>query len=168
MRTLATRTLNDALQQHADEYADEIGEEDFPIAELAEWAVRTGRYEPPRDLVMRKCREDYSRAMREYYVNDPDGQPVRVKHARRVTRGEKQTYLWADIRTASREKIEACFRQRREQVVGECRQLDRDCRYWNGINPQEKAIQLVFDFSDDVEEGRFSGEFRAPKKPKPR
>jgi hypothetical protein len=53
--------------------------------------------------------------------------------------------------------MEAASAQRREQIVGDCRQLDRDERYYNGHHPKEQPLQTYFDLRDDVIEGRFSG-----------
>jgi len=165
MTTKAAIPLNEALQKHADEYVAETGIIEFSIADLSEWALNTGRYDPPKDLVRKKCREEYSRALREQYITGHDGQPVRAKHVRRVKRGDEQLYLWADIRVASRSRMLASLGQRREQVAGECRQIDRDKTHWNHLNPSENPIQIVFDFTDDVEEGRFSGDY-PPKQPR--
>ena len=162
MPTTTTRPYIEALQSHIDEFVVETGNDEFSTAELAEWAILTDRWEPPSDLVTKKCRQDYSRALREQYIKDAEGQPVRQRH---VLRSKEQTYIWADIRRAKRSHIETSFRQRREQIVGECRQLDRDRRYWNKNNETELPIQLVFDFTDDVQEGLFSGEY-PPKQPR--
>lgn len=165
MALKAAKPLNEALQKHADEYVAETGNTEFSIADLSEWALSTGRYEPPKDLIRKKCREEYARAMREQYITTAEGQTVRAKHVLRIKQGDEQLYLWADIRDSSRARMTACLGQRREQVAGECRQIDRDRSYWNQLNPSESPIQIVFDFTDDVEEGRFSGDY-PPRKPR--
>ena len=151
---------NETLQRFADEYFQEAGKPTATTKELAVWAIRTGRWEPPSDLVIKKCREDFSRALRDQHIIDTSGQPVRAKHVARITRGDVQLHLWADIRRAPREHMETAFQQRREQIVGDCPQLDRDVKYYNGLHPKSAPIQLVFDFRDDVEEGGFSGDFK--------
>jgi addiction module HigA family antidote len=133
--------------------------------QLCVWAIKNDKWEPPADLMLRKCRDDFARALREQYIEDDRGRPVRAKHVARFTKDNKQQYLWADIRTAKRGHIARAFQQRREQVVGACRQLDRDKDYYNKNHPKEKPIQVVFDFRDDIEEGNFSGEY-PPKKPR--
>jgi len=144
------------LQHYADEYFEETGKEEATSMELAVWAVKTFRWEPPSDLVLRKCREDFSRAMREQHIKDDQGQPVRAKHAARRIVDQKQRTFWADIRRAPRAHMLTAFQQRREQIVGDCRQLDRDAAYYNKLHPENEPIQLVFDFTEDVEEGRFA------------
>jgi len=165
MSTRTAKTYLESLQEFADEYLAETGKVTARSADFAEWAIRTGRWSPPRDIAMRLCKEDFARALREQYIKDDAGQPVRQKHVCRVRRGDEQQYLWADIRNAPRRHIELSFRQRREQVVGDLRQLDRDNNYWLKNHPNEKPIQIVFDFTDDVEEGRFSGDYK-PKQPR--
>ena len=155
--------FNEMLQQHKYEYLQETGQSLATTMELAVWAIRTGRWEPPRDLALRKCREDYAKALREEYVRGADGLPVRVNQAARRTVGDKQITFWADIRTAPRDHVDAARQQRREQIVGECRQLDRDERFYNGLHPDESPMQTEFDFRDAVVEGRFSGEYMSNK-----
>ena len=47
------------------------------------------------------------------------------------------------------------FSQRREQIVGERRQLSRDIDYYNKTRKPETLYQKMFDFGDDIEEGEF-------------
>ena len=149
-------TYIEALQRDADEYFAE-----HPLAttkELAVWAIQTRRWEPPPDLILKRCREDFARALREQYIQDDLGRPVRAKHAARIIRGDQQKTFWADIRKAPRKHMEVAFQQRREQIVGDCRQLQRDIDYYNKAHPDERPVQMVFDFTEDVEEMAFSGE----------
>lgn len=154
-------TYMEVLQHYVEEYFGETGKVRATAKELAMWAIQTGRWYPPPDLVMRKCREDFAKAMREEYIKDDYGRPVRAKHAARLIEGDHQTTFWADIRlpTTTRSHMQIAFQQRREQIVGECRQLSRDVEYYNGHHPDSESIQLYFDFRDDIEEGDFSGEY---------
>lgn len=154
-------TYNETLQRFADEYFRESGQQTATTKEIAAWAIRTRRWEPPTDLLIQKCREDIAKAMREQYLDEEAGKPVRAKHVARIrdSAGE-QHHLWADIRLAPHEHMEIAFQQRREQIVGDCRQLKRDVDYYNGIHPDRVEIQLLLDFTDDVAEGEFSGEFQ--------
>ena len=155
------------LQDFADDYFDETGQETATTKEIAEWAINTGRWLPPAGLVLQKCREDFSKALRAQHIATDDGTPVRAKHVARIVRHGEQTHLWADIRNAKREHMSRAFQQRREQIVGDCRQLKRDVDYFNTARPAERSIQVYFDFRDDVHEDTFSGHFE-PTSVKPR
>jgi hypothetical protein len=48
--------------------------------------------------------------------------------------------------------MEVAFQQRRQQVVGDCRQLKADVDSYNQNYNIGEAIQLVLDFTLDVEE----------------
>ena len=146
-------TYAEAMQRDADCYFD-----DHPLAttyELAVWAITTGRWEPPADLVLRRCKQDFACALREQHILGDDGQSVRAKHAARISSGDRQQTFWGDIRKAPPEHLRVAFQQRREQIVGECRQLSRDIDYFNKTRCSESPLQMVFDFRDDVEEGNF-------------
>lgn len=147
------------LQKDADEYFAETGKETATAKEIAVWAIQTGRWEAPNNLVLRKCREDFAKALREQCLQDDFARPVRAKHVARIVKGEHVDYLWSDIRIAPKSHMELAFRQRRLQIVGDCRQLKRDMDYYNTAHPTGKPIQTSFDFTDDVEDGKFSGTY---------
>jgi hypothetical protein len=90
--------------------------------------------------------------MREEHFTDAEGHVIRAKHVARIERAGEQIALWADIRSASREHMQMAFQQRRQQIVGVCRQLKTDCDYYNENKNPEAPIQIVFDFRTDLEE----------------
>lgn len=120
--------------------------------EIAAWAIRTKRWEPQRSSMVDMCAGQLAKAMREDYITDPQGRRVRSKHAARVKRHGRQITLWADIRNADRRHMEIAFQQRRQQVVGDCSQLKRDVDSYNDNRSQAEPIQMVFDFTQDLEE----------------
>lgn len=73
-------------------------------------------------------------------------------HAARINRQGKQLVLWADMRTAPRGHIELAFKHRRQKIVGDCRQLKTDVDSYDDNNPSEQPIQMIFDFTKDLEE----------------
>jgi hypothetical protein len=62
------------------------------------------------------------------------------------------TLCGADIRSASREHMERSFQQRRQGIVGDCRQLTSDVDSYNQNHNIGEDIQLVLDFTLDIEE----------------
>jgi hypothetical protein len=49
--------------------------------------------------------------------------------------------------------MERAFAQRREQIVGDCLQLKTDVDVYNDMNrDKQPQIQLILNFTDDVEE----------------
>lgn len=146
-------TYTEAMQRDADLYFNE-----HPLAttkELAIWAIKTGRWEAPQDLILKRCRQDFARALRAQHIQDERGQPVRAKHAARIFKPGRQGTFWGDIRLAPNEHLEIAFSQRRQQIVGECCQLNRDIDFYNNIRKPEKPYQKKFDFTDDIEESEF-------------
>lgn len=119
---------------------------------IAEWAIQNGIWELPISAAVNKCAEDISRAMREEYMTDTRGRRVRIKHPATIRQNGEQMVLWDDIRTAPRKHMQLSFQQRRQQIVGDCRQLKADVDSYNDANPTESPIQMVFDFSMDLAE----------------
>ncbi len=48
--------------------------------------------------------------------------------------------------------MEIAFQQRRQQIVGDCRQLKTDVDSFNDNGEPGPTIQMVFDFSEDLAE----------------
>jgi len=139
---------NEQLQKLVSKYI-EAGET-WPATshELATWALNNRLWAPKKSEVISICAEHLARAMREEYIIDPQGRKVRAKHAARI----EQAVLWDDIRTASREHMHVAFQQRRQQIVGDCKQLKLDVDSFNENKNEGKEIQLILDFTLDVAE----------------
>jgi hypothetical protein len=120
--------------------------------QIASWALQNRLWSPQRSALVSQCADQLARAMREEYITDPQGRLVRAKHAARVESAVEQTTLWADIRTASRAHMEIAFQQRRQQIVGDCRQLRADVDSYNENRSSSRPLQMVFDFTKDLEE----------------
>jgi hypothetical protein len=166
MATTDTATYNETLQRYKNEYFAETGKSTATTRELAAWAIATDRWDPPRDLLLEKCREDFAAALREEQIKDDNNRPVRANQVARVVRDGVQQYLWGDIRKVNRKHMTSAVQVKREQMVGECRQVDRDCSFWSKLHSNEEPVTCVFDFTDDVEEGRHSGKFTPPPQPR--
>ena len=124
---------------------------------MAAWAVLTRRWELPPAAVVGKCAEDLATAMREEYYTDPKGRRVRLLHAAKVHRGGEQQTFWDDIRTADHRHMQLSFQQRRQGIVGDCRQLKTDADSYSEAHPERPPIQPVFDFTMDLAELEAAG-----------
>ena len=120
--------------------------------EIAAWALSEKEWKPSRASLLAQCAEELARAMREEYITDSHGRRVRAKHAARFGEGPEQRTLWADIRTADPGHMEIAFKQRRQQIVGDCRQLKLDVDSYNENAGRYKPVQLDFDFTPDLRE----------------
>jgi len=119
-------------------------------AEMANSAVRNG-WKPTPIEIERHLAEQLSQAMREEYLRDPQGRKVRAKHAAHIEQG----VLWLDIRDKrpdTRGLLEIAFQNRRQQIVGDCRQLKVDIDTYNENWNNAEPIQYLFDFTDDLAE----------------
>jgi hypothetical protein len=139
------------LRSIANQYFDEHNGT-ATTKEIAAWAVRTGLWAPQPGSVVEQCADELARAMREEYITDPQGREVRAKHAARIREDGKQVTLWADIRTANPNHMSRAFQQRRKQIVGDCWQLRCDVDSYNDNRRPEEPIQVIFDFTLDLEE----------------
>lgn len=144
-------TFSEQLQQIANEYLD-THEGVATAREIAAWALENDLWKPTRGALVNQLAEKLARALREEYIVDAQGRTVRAKHAARIAKEGEQLTLWADIRTASHEHLQVAFQQRRQQIVGDCRQLKLDVDSYNDNRNPKRPIQLVLDFTDDIAE----------------
>ena len=149
---VARRTYKEQLQHIVTEYRAAAQPWPATAHEMAAWAIETGRWHPQRSAMLRRCAEELSDAMREEYITDPQGRRVRSKDMARYGEGPTQVPLWADIRTAGHEHMEIAFQQRRQQILGDCRQLKRDVDSYNDNYNEAEPLQMVFNFTDDLAE----------------
>jgi hypothetical protein len=143
---------NKRMQQLVEEYTKTDATWPVEPNEFAAWAVRIKDWEPTVEAKVKLCAEQFSRAMREEYTTDAKGRRVRTKHAVRIMKGTRQTTLWDDMRWAPHSHMVRAFQQRRDQIVGDCRQLKNDVDSYNEGHPDTPPIQLVFDFTLDMVE----------------
>jgi hypothetical protein len=146
-------TYSEQLQRIVNRYVEAAQPWPATARDIARWAIDAGEWRPqPTDLV-NECADQLSRAMREEYIVDPQGRSVRSKHAaRRPDENGQQTTFWADIRSATPEHMQVAFQQRRQQIVGDCRQLKADVDSYNDNARPPVALQLILDFTNDVAE----------------
>lgn len=156
---IRSRTKRNGLQALADEYMEA---HDGPVtsSEIAAWAMGVGKWRLDPSAALRICANEIADAMREDYITDPRGKSVRVKHAARFSRNGVQTTLWADMRTAPRRHMHIAFQQRRQQIVGDCKQLKLDVDSYNANWNTGAPIQMIFDFSDDLAEAEAAAQLR--------
>jgi hypothetical protein len=145
-------SYNEQLQELYRKYEKDGHMQPFTMHELAAWAYDHGLCQPQRSTIVNRLAEDFSRAMRAEFHIDSQGRRVRTKHVATFERNGKQYALWADIRMASRDHMERSFQQRRQGIVGDCRQLKTDVDSYNENQNRDETIQLVLDFTEDVAE----------------
>jgi len=137
---------NEQLQAIVNKYIGAGQEWPATARQIAAWAVREKLWAPHPSSLVNQCAEAIAQAMREEYIVDPQGRKVRAKHAARVEQG----VLWADIRTAPRHHMEIAFKQRRQQILGDCRQLKDDVDSFNENQSSATPIQMTFNFTNDL------------------
>lgn len=119
---------------------------------IAAWAVRTEKWKPHSSALIGQCADELAKAMREEYFTDPQGRRVRAKHAAKLFKDGKQTTMWGDIRTESRAFMAVSFQNRRQAILGDCHQLKTDLDSYNQNVNKEGPLQIIFDFTTDLEE----------------
>lgn len=136
------------LQQYFHAYEKEQGFRPSSLQDVAGWMIQKGYWEIRESDQIKRCASDLADALRNEYRTDPLGRRYRVNHA---VRGSQGTF-WADLDKAPRRHMEKAFAQRRQQIVGDCVQLTTDVYVYNDKNQKEEPINLVLDFTHDVEE----------------
>lgn len=140
------------LQRIVKDYRQSGQEWPASSADIARWALKNKKYDLRTPTIEKIVRRELAQAMREEYITDSKGRRVRAKHPAKVKRNGEQITIWDDIRTAPRTHMEMAFANRRNHIVAECRQVKTDVDSYNDANSLQRPIQMVLDFTRDVEE----------------
>jgi len=134
------------------EFCEATGKRTASTRDMAKWAITNRKWQRHEEAALKQCAEDFAMALREHYEDDPSGRRVRMNHAARVKLGSRFVTLWGDMRKATHDFIETAFRQRRNQVIGDCYQLKQDVDSYNEFYNKGEQIALPLDFGPDVAE----------------
>ncbi len=148
---------NEQLQHIWHQYQTEKGDIPSGTHEVVKWGVGKGLLTLPEIDPLDKLAEDMANALREEYRKDKYGRRYRVNHAVRITKFGVQYTFWGDLDHADRPFMEKSYALRRKQIVGDCMQLKTDVDVYNDMHPDQEPIQIILDFSKDVEEAQGLG-----------
>jgi len=150
---------SNAVKDYIERYKREVSDSAIiDPHDLAAWAYRNGLHKPNPRTIIDLIAKDISQVFREEYRTDRRGRRYRAKHAVTNKQGNKTQSLWADLDDieAPHEHFQKSFAQRRSQVVGDCFQLKTDADVYNEKRNPSVPIQIVLDFTLDVEELQIS------------
>lgn len=147
-------TRNEELQRLVQLYKTETGNKVVDMDEVADWAIIKGVSAPKPKSPKELLSAQFAQASREEHKRDPvTGWSYRVNHALRYKKPDGKKYtLWVDMVDASRPQMHLSLTNRRQQMIGDGVQLKIDEVVWNNINKDEEPLQMILDFTDDVEE----------------
>jgi hypothetical protein len=145
-------TYSKQMQRIVEEYRAAGEEWPTTARRIADWAILTGRWVMPAAAIRRRCADDLAAAMREEYYTDQKGRRVRILHPAPLFVDGQREMMWDDIRTASRPHMQLSFQNRRQGIVGDCRQFKVDADSYNDGHPDQEPIQIVFNFENDLAE----------------
>ena len=151
-------TKNEQFQKVWRDYDVRQDHQPTSTREACEWAVAAGLLELPVIDQYDVLADQMSRALREEYKTDAIGRRYRVNHAVRASKHGVQMTFGGRMDGALRDHMTKAFTQRRENIIGDCRQLKVDVDVYNDMNKDQPPIQLVLDFTDDVAEREFWAE----------
>jgi hypothetical protein len=152
-------TRQERLQQAWHRYDGDKGHQPTSARQAVEWAVAAGLLDLPQIDPYDVLAGDMADALE--IQTDEQGRRYRVNHAVRVTKGGVQYAFWGALGFAPHSHMERAFAQRREQIVGDCLQLETDVDVYNDLNRGKQVeIQLILDFTDDVAERQSLDESR--------
>jgi hypothetical protein len=134
----------------------------FDLHEVYRFAKANDLWEEPKDLAEKMFIKEVAKDLREEYIDTDDGSRVRKYHA--VIKGEgAQRTLWANIFTAPKQHLEEGFGQRRQQSLGDTRQLKADMDFVNKKRFKKDPIAMSFNFDEDLAEEEALKEMRKKK-----
>lgn len=146
---------SDQIKSYIERYKAEVSNDGLiDPHDLAGWAFKNGLHKPNVKTIIDSIAADIAQVFREEYRTDASGRRYRAKHATTRKFGHRTLSLWGDIDdpNAPHEHFVKSFGQRRQQIVGDCYQLKTDADVYNDHRKPAEPIQIVLDFTLDVEE----------------
>jgi hypothetical protein len=135
------------------QYRDEVSVDPVDLKTVASWAISKGLWSPrPIDLST-SLANDLAQALREEKRVDRAGREYRANiPVRSRAKDGTSLFEWADIDDAPRLHVEKSVQQERRSIASDCYALIMKVEHYNEAHPREEPIQLIMDFTDDVEE----------------
>lgn len=147
-------TKNERYQKMFPLYREETGKNTLDMHEVAQWMMSRGVEAPKPKTPIDLLAEQLSIAARDEHIRDPEtGWDYRRNHAYKVSSTDgKQLTLWVELETATRPQMEMSLANRRNQMLGDGTQMKIDESVWNKRNSDKEPINMVLDFTEDVNE----------------
>lgn len=159
-RPRALSQYNRQLVQIIDKYSEETGYKTVDLSAVAVWARAKGLLDLPPVDVNKILAKALARASREEYIEDENGEPVRRRHAYKVSGGDKQQRFWFKMEDGTPEQMKMSGQQRRKGVVDDVQQVVRDLTFYNKhYNPGEPIEfdwNINLDLADRAESSEYS------------
>ena len=143
--------LNDQILKIVEDYRAAGNPWPASKIEIGEWAVTNDRYQLTRGMAVNRAAERIGRALGLEHVRDRKGRSVRKYYAARVRENGQIVMKWDDW-NADRPFMEVSSANRRNQILGECRQLKNDLDSYSERRCPDNPIQTDFNFNIDLEE----------------
>ncbi|KKM91184.1 hypothetical protein LCGC14_1231010 [marine sediment metagenome] len=156
-----TKTHDDVATMEAaiQAYIDAGNPLEVPRSEIAGWIVFHGLYDVPYEDKLKKCGEEVAKALNKASVTNARGNKARRFLSARLDREDengnvKQKPLWDLTESCSAYFAHTAAEQMRNCIAGDCRSLNNTVVYANAnnLNLADDQIQIVFDFTTDVNE----------------
>jgi hypothetical protein len=149
-----TKTRKEQLQELANRFREETGSGTTTTKAFVQWLLDNKLWAPKRGSLIDDCSREIADAFRDEHVTDPQGRKVRRNYAVRIKPEGKtqQMVLWDTREHASFEHMRLSFQQRRQGIVGDCKQLHTDVESYNENYSNGREIQVCFDFTEDIAE----------------
>lgn len=152
-RTSTRPTRKEYFQKAVHAYMQEFGVTEVDPDEVAKWMCDTRKYEETPYSIVKRCKQELSRAMKDEMIVDPQGRDVRRMHCIRFRVAGETKSLWAPIYDAKPEHMRLSLQQRRRGIRGEVLQHHTDFTSYNDNNNSGAQLELFdYDFNKDVAE----------------
>jgi hypothetical protein len=130
------------------QYQEEVSTDPADLRMVGAWAMQKGLWAPRPVDIQSRFAADMADALREEYRTDK----ARRRYRSKLAVSNRQGVFWGDIDTAPRAHVEKNVAQRRRQTTHDLLQLQVDVDHYNDYHPEEKQIELMLDFTDDIAE----------------
>lgn len=158
-RCRSTSQYQRQLLNVIDRYIEATGQTTVDLAAVVMWGRANGELDLPTIDINKILVRALSRASREEYIADENGEPVRRRHAFKVKEGDKQQTFWFKMEDGTRDQMRISGQQRRKGVVADVFQVVRDINYYNKHYNSGEPLEFDWNINLDIAEKAESAEY---------
>lgn len=155
------KSKTEYFQDAARKYMELYNVSEFDPDDVAEWMVNTKQYEERPHSVVRRCKQELTKALRSQRITDPQGRDVRAMLcARRKNQQGELWSIWSPIYQAKPDHARRALQQWRRSIRGEVLLHERTTQSYNENNMHGAQIPLFsYDMDKDIAESKMPQEY---------
>jgi hypothetical protein len=146
----SAKTYAEQLEDLAEQFLEETGATSYTLAELSDWAIDRGLWQPYPQDIRKILQNHFRKALGSIHREDPQGRRVRAHYAVPILKDNQMVFEWFKPENMNYEEMLACYQYRRNLAKNDVKQAFNDTTSWNENYSDGKLVEQDYDFNKDL------------------